>query len=203
MTPQTQCLNIPKIALASALHYRHDMVRIPQAAPHARLHSPVEHQGLAVAAARALQLPQRCQRIHRAARTHATVPQKDLLPQISRLRPHLPLMHAIRRAEGKPPRRYLQLAPPADTPPVKPSRHRAAVNPSTLHHPNSAHKAICNGRKHAPQCQQRYVWQIRPPEEPASKRDAPPGASHGVWPLETAADSINYCYEQPAYTPAP
>lgn len=142
MTPQAKCPDILEITLAAALCHRHDVVRIPQASAHAALQPPVRHQCGPAGATRTPQPPQLNRSIDPAIRTHASVAQKHLFAQIPRLRAQLPLMNAVFRAEGKPPRRHFERAPPAQATAIRAPRNLLPVDPSSRHHPRSAHSIV-------------------------------------------------------------
>jgi hypothetical protein len=59
MTDQAQRADIRQIALPTTLSHRHDMIRIPQAAPRHPLQAPARQQLAAPSAARAPHLPVR------------------------------------------------------------------------------------------------------------------------------------------------
>lgn len=142
MTPQTQCTDVLEIALAAALGHRHNMVRIPQGPACARLQSPVLQQLRPPCTARRPQPSRFRHRIYTASRADATIALEYLFAHIPRLRPQLPLVHTILRAECEPPSGHLQRAPPANTAPVRPSRNRLPVNPSSPHYPLNAHLLV-------------------------------------------------------------
>jgi hypothetical protein len=48
-----------------------------------------------------------------ATNAYAAIPRKHLLAQVSGISAQLPLMHAVRRAEGAAPARHLDRAPAA------------------------------------------------------------------------------------------
>jgi len=95
MASQAQSADILQIALPSAFHYRNNVIRVPQAGAPPPSGLPLLHQSLAICPTGTPQPAQRRKRIHAAQRANPPVPQKHLLPQIPRLRPQLPLMHAV------------------------------------------------------------------------------------------------------------
>src|ERR1700742_906550 len=99
MAPQTQGADVIEVALPSALHYRHDMIRVPQALTPARFEPPVQHQICAPFSPAALDPQMLTQRIDAAMGTNPLIPLQDEFAQIARLRPQFPLMHAISRAK--------------------------------------------------------------------------------------------------------
>ncbi len=154
---QAQRADVQKVALAAALHHRHNVVGVPQALAQLRFQTPVRHQLQPALASGPPQPPQFKQRIRTAAGAHALVPHKNLVAQVCRLGPQPPLVHAVRRAEREAPRRHLQRAPAAQAAPVRPARHLRPLHAATLHHARRAHLTVVSRRNRDAKCRARNL----------------------------------------------
>jgi hypothetical protein len=126
MTLQAESPNVRQAALASSLHYREDMIRIPKMPACAPLPlesapgCPVEFTFVFAEGFR----------VQAALRAHAAVAREYLLPQISGIGAQPPFVDAFLGAEREASLRHLGPTPPADVtamrafglvPPIYPS----------------------------------------------------------------------------------
>jgi hypothetical protein len=151
MAAQTKRPQIIQVTLPTPLGHRTNMVRIPQRPPRrgprraffARWgdcrHRP-QPPNLQRRYPRPPPTPQQPRiRRHRIGPTQPAnplIPQKHLVPQIPRIRPQPPLVHAKLRAKRPPPfGQDLHPAPPAKRPPIRPHLARLSPNPPRLRQP--------------------------------------------------------------------
>jgi hypothetical protein len=113
------------------------MVRIPQRPPRRdRPHPPNLQQLPPRLPPTPLQLRIRRHRIGPTQATRPLIPQKHLVPQIPRIGPQPPLVHAIVRAKRPPPfRQNLHPTPPAKRPPMRPHLDHHPPRPPSLRQP--------------------------------------------------------------------
>ncbi len=129
---------IIQITLPTPLSHGPHMVRIPQrpSCPH-RPHPPNLQQLLPNFSPTPQQPRILRHRIGPTQPTHALIPKKHLVPQIPRIGPQPPLVHAIVRAERPSPlSQNLHPTPPAKRPPKRPHlHHRIPTSPPSLRQP--------------------------------------------------------------------
>jgi hypothetical protein len=80
MATQAQGADVIQVALPAAFRHRQNVIGIPQTLAHARVQSPVAHQGRACIPARSLQLAVLLDRVQTAMRANPSVALQDLLP---------------------------------------------------------------------------------------------------------------------------
>jgi hypothetical protein len=129
VAPEAKSTKIGKVAFASALRYRHDVVRIPETAPF-RVHVQLLCQGRSFPSWHQLQTPVELDRIEAADGADPPIPGEHLVSQIARIRSQPPFMDTRITAEGPSSLRDLHPASPAQAASIRTS-FAAAVNPAS------------------------------------------------------------------------
>jgi hypothetical protein len=137
MATKTKRPQIIQITLPTPLGHRPHMVGIPQRAPYPhRPHPPNLQRRYPRLPPTPLQLRIRRHRIGPTQPANAFIPQKHLVPQIPRIGPQPPLVHAILRAERPSPlSQNLHPTPPAKRPPKRPHLDHLPASPPSLRQP--------------------------------------------------------------------
>ena len=137
MAAKTKRPQIIQITLPTPLGDRPHMVRIPQRppSPH-RPHPPNLQRRCPRLPPAPFQLRISRHRIGPTQPTHSLIPEKHLVPQIPRIGPQPPLVHAIVGAERPPPlNQNLHPTPPAKRPPKRPHLDHLPASPPSLRQP--------------------------------------------------------------------
>ena len=129
MAGQAKRADVVEVALSSALGNRQDVVRVPERPPCLNSLEPPQSERLSPGlTAAALEGRVRGDGVSTAGRADAAITRKDLIAQISRVRPQPPLMHAVIRAERTAAAREdLHLTPPAERQTIRSQRQGCAL----------------------------------------------------------------------------
>jgi hypothetical protein len=128
MAPQAECLQIRKIAFASAFHYRQNMIRIPKAAALC-VHIEPAPQCSPFLRWHPLETPIKLDGIQAAERANPLVARQHPIAQIGWICPQPPLVDAAFRAEGPSPFGHFRAAPSTNASPMRPALF-GAPNPA-------------------------------------------------------------------------
>lgn len=139
VTAEAEGADILEIALATAFNHGNDVIGVPEAAAAACADSPVLQQLLTTGTAGAAKLLKGSDGIDGADRAATVVAQEDLLAQIRRLGAQLPLVDAVRRAEGEAAARHLKGTPAAEAATIGATGDRSAIDPSAAHRAHRTH----------------------------------------------------------------
>lgn len=131
MALQAQRLQVCKIAFATSLHYRDDMIGIPQAL--AAAHLPLSESGYAGSAPQTFYATKFCETIDLANRADTPVTLQYPFALVTRTAAELPFFDTPGGAKSGAPGGDFQIAPAAKSTAALPFRQRGTIHPATRH----------------------------------------------------------------------